>query len=122
MKIRWLDELDEDRNATLGKFVLIGHGEDYWFIRSSPKICEYHAQIVERYAQRHGIPVRLNSDRSDLARAPEGLRILGGGYWEQLDDGRMRFFAKSAAFGRFDEDLIQGLGFDRDLQWFIEPL
>lgn len=120
MAIRWIDDLEQDPQATLGKFVLLEQGGEYLFVRSSPRIAEYHAQIVDRYAKRQGLKVNLNADHSDLVNAPTNFLIHGGGYWEQLKDGRIRLFAKSAAFGRFDESLVRGLGFDREVDWIIE--
>lgn len=122
MAIRWIDDLAQDPQATVGKFVLLEQGGEYFFVRSSPRIAEYHAQIVDRYAQRQGITLSLNSDRSDLTKAPTAFLIHGGGYWEKLEDGRIRLFSKSAAFGRFDDSLVRGLGFDRDIGWVIEDL
>lgn len=121
MKIQLVDELAGDLDAQVGKFILVEHESRYFLVRSSPQICEYHAQILARFAPSLGIEIQLNRDGSDLARAPEGLRLYGGGYWEQQRDGRIRLFAKSAAFGVFDRALIEGLGIAGPHHWIVDP-
>lgn len=120
MKIQLVDELAADLDAHVGKFILVEHQARYFMVRSSPKICEYHAQILARFAAKLEIPVRLNGDGSDVQAPPEELSIHGGGYWEQQRDGRIRLFAKSAAFGVFDRSLIEGLGIDSPHRWIID--
>lgn len=120
MKIELVDILEEDPQARSGKFVLIEHDGNYRMLRSSMQICEYHARIVARYAAMHGIDVRLNRDASDLLERPAQFQIHGGGYWEQREDRDVRLYAKSAAFGHFDQSLILGLGIDSPLRFFID--
>lgn len=120
MTIQLVNELAGDLDALVGKFILLEHQERYFLVRSSPRICEYHAQILARFAPSLGITVHLNSDGSDLLQAPEGLQIHGGGYWEQQRDASIRLFAKSAAFGVFDRSLIEGLGISGDHHWVID--
>lgn len=120
MTIQLVDELRGDLDATVGKFILVEHEERYFMVRSSPRICEYHAQILARFAQTLGMTVQLTSDGSDLAAHHEKLRLHGGGYWELQRDGRIRLFAKSAAFGVFDRSLIEGLGIASAHHWLID--
>lgn len=122
MAIQWIDDFASDPQATLGKFVIIEHEERFVLIRSSMRVCEYHAQIVARFAQNAGLEALLNADKSDLLRVPPEIRIHGGGYWELQPDQRVRLFAKSSAFGRFDEGLLLGLRSQTSWQWYIEPL
>lgn len=120
MKIQLVNELAGDLDAHVGKFILLEHQDRYFMIRSSPRICEYHAQILARFAPNLGLEVHLNRDGSDLCQALQGARLHGGGYWEQQRDGRIRLFAKSAAFGVFDHTLIEGLGISGDHEWVID--
>lgn len=118
--IELVDFLDGDVDARVGKFVLVSQGDRYLLLRSSPRICEYHAQIVAAYAERQALPIALLHDGSDLSQPCDGLKIHGGGYWEHKEDGRLRLYAKSAAFGPFDPSLLRGLGLDTRLDWFID--
>lgn len=120
MKIQLIDELAADLNAQLGKFILLEHEARYFMVRSSPRICEYHAQILARFASQLNLPIQLTADGSDLKTPVEGVRLHGGGYWEQQRDGQIRLFAKSAAFGVFDRSLIEGLGIDSPHHWIVD--
>lgn len=115
-----VDFLEGDLSARVGKFVLISQSGRYFLLRSSPKVCEYHAQIVAAFAERHDLPISLLRDGSDLARPCEAIELHGGGYWEYRDDRRLRLYAKSTAFGPFDQSLLRGLGLDTSLDWFID--
>lgn len=120
MKIQLVDELAGDLDAQVGKFILMEHQGRYFLVRSSPRICEYHAQILARFAPTIGLHPQLNADGSDLHSPLEGATLHGGGYWEKLQDGRIRLFAKSAAFGVFDRSLIEGLGIAGDRRWIVD--
>lgn len=122
MKIQLVDELAGDLDAQVGKFILVEHEDRYFMVRSSPRICEYHAQIFARFAKRLNVTIELLADGSDVRSTPKDLRLHGGGYWEQQRDGRIRLFAKSAAFGVFDRSLIEGLGISGERQWLIDDL
>jgi hypothetical protein len=93
-----------------GKFVQI-RSQDTEYIVLAPKgLADYHAQIVERFADLRGLAGMMN--RTDMHHEiyEDGWTVVGGGAWS-MDESRqeLSFGSESKAYGRFDRRPLEGI-------------
>lgn len=100
------DQLEENANPLKGKFVQLRHDELGEFIIFAPlELCPYHAQIVDRFAQQQTPQwaFELNVKKDDGQLYEDKAQIVGGGYFEILQDrSRLNLSGHSLAFGDYE--------------------
>ena len=89
-----------------GKFVQLQHKELGEFIVFAPlELCSFHAQIVDCFSQLQTPhwAFELNLKKDDGVLHEEHAKIIGGGYFEILDDRkRLNLSGHSLAFGDYE--------------------
>jgi hypothetical protein len=86
-----------------GKFVQIRHGETEYLVLSTREISPYHADILERFCRERDIDGAYEDGRKRFSIHDAEWVILGGGKFEiDEDEGYIRLYDNSMAYGRFD--------------------
>lgn len=103
---QYRDRLDPHVNIHLGKFVQIRHDSLGEFIIFAPKeLCVYHAEIVNLFCSIQDPPwgFSLSPKSDDGTIEEEGVTVIGGGYYELMEDRRrLNLEGQSLAFGVYD--------------------
>lgn len=90
-----------------GKFVQLRYDNDKeeHIVLSPRALSEFHANIVERFFLGSDVKGTWNARRDSYALHHPEWDIVGGGHFEINDDTRrLRLYARSIAYGRFDAE------------------
>jgi hypothetical protein len=100
------DRLSSNANPLSGKFVQLRHSDLGEFIIFAPlDLCPYHAQIVNLFSQLQTPQwaFELNLRKDDGQLYEEKAEIIGGGYFEILEERkRINLSGQSLAYGDYE--------------------
>ena len=100
------DRLDTHVNIHVGKFVQIRHGDEVEHIVFAPKeLCVFHAEIISLFCsiQAPAWAFSLSPKNDDGTLHEENATIIGGGFFELLEDRRrLNLEGQSQAYGDYE--------------------
>jgi hypothetical protein len=86
-----------------GKFIQVRNANKEYLVLAPGELCQYHANIAERFFEDMGIAGVYNDKRDSFRIEHPAWTIVGGGSWSADDSKlRLKLSGQSLAYGRFD--------------------
>ena len=86
-----------------GKFVQLRAASAEYFVFAPLEVCRYHADILERFCNKRGIPGIYHDTEKRYEILDDAWSVIGGGkYILDTAQRHIRLFGNSMAYGNFD--------------------